>query len=70
MNLALKFHREIPLELVQLSIEINDYSGFEYNIKKYRGQAPKLIAPDESEPEQSVDSDDNANMYWSGPGHF
>jgi hypothetical protein len=50
--------------------EINDYSGFEYNIKKYRGQAPKLIAPDESEPEQSVDSDDNANMYWSGPGHF
>ena len=50
--------------------EINDYSGFEYNIKKYRGQAPKLIAPEESEPDYSADSDDNPNMYWSGPDHF
>ena len=48
--------------------KINDYSGFAY-IKKYRGQATKLIVPDESEPEDSVDSDDNVNMYWSGPGH-
>ena len=50
--------------------EINDYSGFECNIKKYRGQAPKLVAPNESEPEDLVDSDDNVNMYWSGPGHW
>ena len=50
--------------------EINDYSGFEYNIKKYRGQVPKLIAPEESEPDYSADSDDNPNMYWSGPDNF
>ena len=50
--------------------EINDYSGFEYNIKKYRGQAPKLIAPEESEPDYSVDSDDKPNMYWSSPDHW